>query len=92
MLEAMASGLPIITTRCEGVKELIADNGIIVERSGHTDIADAIKQLSQNRQAYSSFSAAARKQATSFTWSSVADQYIEHYKNITKTKRATIRR
>ncbi len=30
MLEAMASGLPIITTRCEGVDELISDNGIVV--------------------------------------------------------------
>ena len=30
MLEAAASGLPIITTRCEGVEELVTDNGIVV--------------------------------------------------------------
>ena len=30
MLEAMASGLPIVTTACEGIEELIADNGIVV--------------------------------------------------------------
>lgn len=88
MLEAMASGLPIITTRCEGVEELITDNGIIVEQPEHTDFADAIKRLIQDRQTCSSFSDAARKRATSFTWYSVAGQYIEHYKKIIENKRS----
>ena len=29
VLEAMACGLPIVMTSCEGSKELITDNGII---------------------------------------------------------------
>ncbi|MHC4546984.1 MAG: glycosyltransferase family 4 protein [Planctomycetota bacterium] len=86
-LEAMASGLPIITTRYEGVEELIADNGIIVERPNHKDIASAIKLLSQDRQTYISFSTASRKRATLFTWSSVAGQYIEHYQKIKENKK-----
>ena len=45
MLEAMASGLPIITTRCEGVEELISDNGIVVEEPDVKSIADAIGKL-----------------------------------------------
>lgn len=37
VLEAMASGLPIIMTPCEGSKELITNNGIISSIEAFTD-------------------------------------------------------
>jgi glycosyltransferase involved in cell wall biosynthesis len=82
MLEAMASGLPLITTRCEGADELIADNGIIVNNPDARDIADAIKKLADDRLTYKKMALAARKQAEKFTWKKVASQYIELYHKI----------
>lgn len=82
MLEAMASALPIITTRCEGVEELIKDNGIVVESSKAEEIAKAIENLADDRKAYSQMSAAAGKQAESFGWDKVALSYIEQYRKI----------
>jgi len=82
MLEAVASGLPIITTRCEGVEELIKDNGIVVESPQPEEIAKAIKNLADDRQAYSRMSIAARKQTEKFSWNSVAEQYLNHYNRI----------
>ena len=79
MLEAMASGLPIVTTRCEGVEELIVDNGIIVEKPTPEDIAASIKQLIQDRHACSSMSAASRNRSKLFTWSSIANRYLQYY-------------
>ncbi len=87
MLEAMASGLPIITTRCEGVEELIADNGIVIEQPNAKLIADAIKKLTQNKQDYKAMCEAARKQAAAFAWSSTASQYVRCYQEILKSKR-----
>ncbi len=82
MLEAMASGLPIVTTRCEGVGELIADNGVIVERPEPGDLAKAIGSLATDREARRAMSTAARKQAEKFTWRAVAERYIELYRHV----------
>ena len=85
MLEAMASGLPIITTRCEGLEELIADNGIVVEESQAEAIAKAIKKVADNPQAHKQMSIAARKQAEKFSWKSVAEEYLNLYNKVLNT-------
>jgi len=79
MLEAMASGLPIITTDCEGVEELIADNGIIVGRPDAESFAEAFKTLAEDKKSYKQMSTAARGQAQKLDWKSVARQYLECY-------------
>ena len=84
MLEAMASALPIITTGCEGVEELIADNGIVAGQANAESIADAVKTVADNKKLYNAMSKAARKQAEKFTWNNSAKQYIEIYKKIKK--------
>jgi len=84
VLEAMASGLPIVTTYCEGVEELIADNGIIVESPSGADIAAAVKRLIQDQRTYNSMRAASRKRAGSFTWPPIASRYVECYRKILK--------
>jgi len=82
MLEAMASGIPIVTTRCEGVQELIADNGIVVEKADAKSIADAVMNLAKDEQAYNTMRVAARKQAENFSWQRVAEEYLKHYQSI----------
>jgi glycosyltransferase involved in cell wall biosynthesis len=80
MLEAMACGLPIVTTRCEGVEELIADNGIVVDRPSAGLIARAIKALVDDPARYEQTSAAAVQRAVRFSWASAAQQYLDRYR------------
>ncbi len=82
MLEAMSSGLPIVTTRCEGLAELIDGNGLIVEQDNVEEIAKAVKRLFDNPELYKRMSTAARKQAEKFDWANVASSYIEQYRKI----------
>jgi len=82
MLEAMSSGLPIVTTRCEGLAELIDGNGLIVEQDKVEEIAKAVKRLADNPELYKQMSTAARKQAEKFDWANVASGYIEQYRKI----------
>ena len=79
MLEAMASGLPIITTRCEGVEELVTDNGLVVEEASGEVIAQAIKQLANDRPLCEQMATAARTRAEQFTWSRTAEEYLALY-------------
>ncbi len=82
MLEAMASGLPIVTTRCEGVDELIAGNGLVVDEASPEALARAIAAFVNDRPTLRAMSAAARRQAERFTWRSVAERYLELYERI----------
>ncbi len=79
MLEAMASGLPIITTRCEGVEELVTDNGLVVEKASGEAIAGAIKKLADDRPLCEQMAKAARTRAEQFTWSRTAEEYLALY-------------
>jgi len=82
MLEAIASGLPIVSTRCEGLDELIVDNGIVLEQPDAVSIAKAIKTIADDEKKYVKMRTAARKQAEKFTWKSAANQYIKIYHKI----------
>jgi glycosyltransferase involved in cell wall biosynthesis len=85
MLEAMASGLPIVTTQCEGLRELIVDNGIIVEE-GVDDFAAAVQSLLGDQEKYAAMCAAARRQAEQFTWHRAAEHYAGIYKRIAERR------
>lgn len=82
MLEAMASGLPIITTRCEGLDELIKGNGIILEQPDIALFAEEVIKLHNNKSSYQLMAAEARKQAEKFSWKAVADQYVQIYRQV----------
>ena len=81
----MASGLPIVTTPCEGVAELIADNGIVVEQAEPGAIAEAIVKLTVEPRRYEDMSQAARRRAGEFTWAATAERYIRCYERILST-------
>ena len=82
MLEAIASSLPIITTDCEGVEELITDNGIIVGRPDAESFVEAFKTLTEDDNSYKQMSTAAREQAEMLDWNSVARQYLDCYNKV----------
>jgi len=85
-LEAMASGLPVVTTRCEGVDELIGENGIVIEIPGADRIADAIARITDQEGLYGHMSLKARERIIKFGWDRIAQAYRNLYEDILNSK------
>jgi len=82
ILEAMASGLPIITTDTGGSKELIDKNGIIVPMMDSKGISDATMRLILNETLRYEMSKKSRRKAEKMSWGKVAKDYFGLYSKI----------
>ena len=75
VLEAMACGLPIIMTPCEGSTELICENGYKAERK---EFADYIIKLIEDNEMRKEMSINSNKRVKKiFSWEHVVNEYLE---------------
>ncbi len=81
MLEALATGLPIIATDTGGTKELVDEgiNGFIIKMKDADDIAEKIIKLISDKNLLESMSQASRQKAESLSWKNVAEKYFKEY-------------
>ena len=84
LLEAMAAGLPIITTPSGGIRDIIEDghNGIIVPERNAQALAEAIRKLTEDEQLRAEMGARNREQAAEYDWSRVAGMVRQVYINV----------
>jgi len=60
-MEAMASGLPVITTDCEGVPSVVKDNAIVGKQNSFEDIVKSIDKLINDKVLFNQMSVRGRK-------------------------------
>jgi len=82
VLEAMACGLPIITTDTGGSEELIRDNGYIVEKKNPSALKEAIEKYLNDNKLIKEHGENSRKRAQEMSWESVAEEYYRLYDHI----------
>ena len=82
VLEAMASGLPIITTDTGGTRELMDDNGIIIPSEEPDAIANAVLRVIKDPKIRENMGARSREIAESMSWKNVAEEYHKIYGEI----------
>lgn len=84
MLEALASGLPVISTETGGARELVKEdlNGFFIRMKNSEDLAEKIKRLLANPGLREKMGEESRKIAEKMSWKNVAEKYFEEYKKI----------
>ena len=79
ILEAMACGLPIITTNVGGSDELIKDNGFIVETASSKQLKIVIENYLKNPQLVENHTKKSRLLAEQMNWENMANNYFDFY-------------
>jgi len=86
LLEAMASGLPIITTDVGGTKELFCDNGYVIRKKSSEDIFEALKKLKSDIELLKEMGAKSLEKVKGFSWEKVAESFANVFRKKEKIK------
>ena len=78
-LEAMASGVPVVTTMTSSIPEVVGDAALLVSPYDVQQLADTMGTVLQNPEVSSSMIAKGREQAKKFNWYRVARNTLAVY-------------
>ena len=83
VLEAMASGLPVIATDVPGSRDLVrnGENGLLVEREDSAALAGAILKIAEDPGAARQMGRRSRENAEGMSWQNVAAEYLKLYES-----------
>ncbi len=83
LLEAMASGLPIVTAQTAGGAELVGDDVgfVLPDPNDDEKLASAVNALIRNPEKIKRMSRRARSTALQHTWSKMVNEYLQVFEN-----------
>ncbi len=82
VLEAMASGVPVITSTTSSLPEVIGDAGIMVEPGDTKGIRDGMMKILQNSKFRATLRAKGLRRAKTFTWEKTARNTLEVFETV----------
>lgn len=84
LLEAMASGLPVVATRVPGIVDQVLDGreGLLVPAKNPDDLGDALRKMACDPELASRLSIQAGRRSMEFHWESVAKKYLATYQKM----------
>lgn len=86
LVEAMAAGLPIVTTEAEGVRDVVENEitGLKTKPGDASAFAEALIRVIKNRELSEKLKLNCLKKVSDYDWSIVSGQYAEFYEELIK--------
>lgn len=82
VLEAMASGMPVIVTNVGGTAELVDGNGVVLAVDDEPALRAAVLELRDNPGRRRAMGARSREIALGYSWEAVAEEYLKLYRKV----------
>ena len=87
LLEALASGLPVITTRLAGCSVIVGEGGAVLDNpEDFKTLACWMNELASDENLRSDIGARARRIAEDYSWDRMATQYLQLYEKVVLAK------
>jgi len=92
IMEAMAAGCPVVSTRAGGVPELVTDgeNGLLTDVGDLSGFADAVEHLMDDGELKEKICAAACETIGKYSWESTAEKTLQLYEKYISRRGKTI--
>src|SRR3712207_5219682 len=82
VLEAMACGAPVITSRISALPEVVGEAGVLVDPHSEPAITEALGELLTDPRRRADLGARARARSRNFSWRQVAEQTVRVYERV----------
>jgi glycosyltransferase involved in cell wall biosynthesis len=82
VLEAMASGLPVIVPRSGGAYEVAGDAALAFNPGDSYDLAEKLEALIEDPELYEKMSEKSLKRASEFSWEKAAEDYLASFDKV----------
>jgi glycosyltransferase involved in cell wall biosynthesis len=84
VLEAMASGIPVISSANTALSEICAQAAVLIDPQKTDNITDAIRELDQDSELRQDLARRGLDRVRDFTWESSADVVVKRYRRCLK--------
>lgn len=82
IVEAMASGVPVIGSTCGAIPEVIGDAGLVFPEGNATALADALRSLLADGALRERLAAAGQARVEQYSWTRVAEKTYELFRRV----------
>jgi glycosyltransferase involved in cell wall biosynthesis len=86
VLEAMAAGVPVITSNTSALPEVVGDAGILINPNDVEELANAMKKVLEDKDLKQKLIKKGLTQSLKFSWEKSARKLLEIYKEVGKNE------
>jgi len=86
VLEAMAAGVPVITSNCSSLPEVAGEAALLVDPRREEEIAQALRRLADDEDLRAELIAKGRRRSSEFTWRRAAEETWAVYERLSRRK------